>query len=648
MSSPLTALEAIDWTGVADCYGPVDELPAMLRATLSADKDERREALMDARNQVNHQGDVCEASVLIVPFLARAALAAPYDREGFLYWLAWSCGREDEAALDRTGLIGQVRSATALALPELATLIRDPEPEIRRAALMLIAAFPHEMTAQLVDLTALQDPDPLVRADLLTVVAFLQPHWARLQDWLTERLGDEDTRVRFQAARVLMRQHGIPYPVHLVDALADAIAEIGSSLDPSEAIDSFCGAPSHSWPTSQATGLVRVRLADPLVQDPSAAAHAARRIRHSASPHAGYALTLAKQIDEEWRDQECEAADIALDALPTVTSAKTQYTTLRWIARLLSDIEQSVEDLFAPLERWSARPEPAIAAAAWTVAARIGKQHTLSYLNTTSALPRMPVDILRELCEIYGSDADCLIQELRRRIEAIPRSQAPRDAGTLIGAVRDLDARAYEFVPLLCGLIESGQGLYALLETLGSFGPAAEGAADLIETVARTHERQHFRIRAARAHRAITGQATLARLVTNQIAEAGTLENFSDVELGLLGPDAAASAQLLEQQLAKGKSSQATLALWRITRDRERFTPLLARAALSDHGALSAVQGLAELGACPTECRQALVQYASAPQRILHTTLHHPAQLDDYLLRRLAKECLAADPSKRT
>jgi hypothetical protein len=638
MNGPLAVLETIDWSGVTDCYGPVDELPTLLRATLSADEDERCEAFMGARNQVNHQGDVCEASVHIVPFLAQAALSATNDRDGFVDWLAWSCGRTEAAWEDRTGLVDRVRAAALVALPDLAMLIADPDPAVRRASVVLIAAFPHEVTAPLVE------PDPLVRADLLTVIAYLRPRWAGLPGFLATALSDEDHRVRYQAARVLMRISGTPYPSHLVEALADVIADLGRPDGELDAIEQFCGVEGHFWPISQATGVVRVRTADPLVQDPTAATHAARRILRPASAHPGYTLTLARQIDREWRGRENDTAPLALEALPAITQPKKQYETVRWIARQLAELRAPGGGLLALLEPWSAHPDPVLAAAAWAAAAHLDQRYAMDRIRRITGLSQMPLEVLCELCTIYGSEADVLIPELQRRIQALPRVEAPRDATALLGAVQALSSRAVEFLPQLHAMLARGQGLYALVETLGALGDEADETADLVAAVARNHERQQFRLRAALAHRTITGEHTLARQVADQIAKSGSLDHSSAKPLGLLGPDAQACTVLLEEQLAQhsGLPSEIQLALWRITRNRDQCQPLLARSAKSPSSAIPALQGLLEIGECPDDCHDAIAQYASSQQRILHNTRLRPPRHDDYLLQELAFELLAA------
>lgn len=355
MNGPLAALEAIDWTGVTDFYGPVDELPGLLRATLSQDDAERLEALKEAGNQLYHQSGVCEASVHVVPFLARAALSAPQDRWWFLSWIVDSCGPQQDAEQDDTGLVGRVKDAVLVELPALLGLLADPDPRLRRETLKLIAAFPYATTAGLVDITTLSDPDPSARADLITVVADLRQDWPGVIDYLDRALADEDVGVRYQAARLLMIFSGTPYPAHLLDTVADALAERGRFPNDSSSINRFCGVPGYTERSPRGVNGLR---ADPLVQDPDAAAYAARRILGSASPHADYAMLLAKEIEILWRGREREATALVLDALTAVSEPREQYLTLRCIVRMLAGTEDRDRDLLGRLEAWANDPSP--------------------------------------------------------------------------------------------------------------------------------------------------------------------------------------------------------------------------------------------------------------------------------------------------
>lgn len=643
MNGPLAALEAIDWTGVTDFYGPVDELPGLLRATLSQDDAERLEALKEAGNQLYHQSGVCEASVHVVPFLARAALSAPQDRWWFLSWIVDSCGPQQDAEQDDTGLVGRVKDAVLVELPALLGLLADPDPRLRRETLKLIAAFPYATTAGLVDITTLSDPDPSARADLITVVADLRQDWPGVIDYLDRALADEDVGVRYQAARLLMIFSGTPYPAHLLDTVADALAERGRFPNDSSSINRFCGVPGYTERSPRGVNGLR---ADPLVQDPDAAAYAARRILGSASPHADYAMLLAKEIEILWRGREREATALVLDALTAVSEPREQYLTLRCIVRMLAGTEDRDRDLLGRLEAWGERPEPDIASTAWAASAWIDRRSILDRLRSgADSLTRVPPETFRELCEVCGPDAECLIVELRRRLETMPLKADARYAEALLTSVLGLGDRAVEFLPLLFVMLERDQALYPLLETLAALGPAALDAAGQVEVIARTHRLPRLRLLAARTHRALTGEHTLARQVAADVAAAGKLDYRAIAEAGLLGPDALACTGLLEEEIARRRFDGAGLALWRITGDGGRFAPVFARLARHELSMISAIEGLIEIGTCPDECRDLVTGYAESPRRILDTTRHHSLRRDDYLLQSMARELLRGSPA---
>lgn len=639
INGPLAVLEAIDWSGATDCYGPVEELPSTLRATLSEDDAERREALEEACDRVYHQRGVCDAAVRIVPFLAQAALAAPADRWRFLDWLAESCGQQDREQQDRTGVVGRIRAATLLELPALLTLVADPDPRVRRETLKLIAAFPYEATAELIDITGLTDPDPRVRSDLLTVVADLRQDWPGVVDWLTRALDDEDAGVRYQAARLLMAFSGTPYPTHLVEIVGDWLAEHGRTSE-SANINIFCGVPGYTGPAPRDP---YGRFVDPLTQDPDATLYTARRILGSGSSHADYAMILAKEIEIVWRGREREATALAFDAFTTVTTPRDQYMTLRWILRMLSETPNPDHALLGLLEDWGNRPEPDIASTAWAASARIDPNHVLDRLRSVDTLANMPLETLRELCGIYGPDADCLVAESRRRLETMPLKPNPLYAEALLATVLSFGERAAEFLPLLSSMLEREQALYPLLEAIATFGPMAADNVERIKAIADAHALQHVRLRAARAHRALTGDHGLARRVAADVAGTGSLEHDSIAEVGLLGPDAMACTAILEEEVAKRRYDGPGRALWRITGDRDRFAPIFAQLTRSWLSMIPAVEDLLEIGTCPDECRDLVARYADSPRRIVTTTRRQPLRSDDYLLQRLARELLDAD-----
>jgi hypothetical protein len=78
---PLQGLDEIDWSAVKGAYGPATEVPAYLRALMSADPDHREFASRLLHQTVWHQGDVYSATPVAVPFLYNLLKAdGPYDK----------------------------------------------------------------------------------------------------------------------------------------------------------------------------------------------------------------------------------------------------------------------------------------------------------------------------------------------------------------------------------------------------------------------------------------------------------------------------------------------------------------------------------------------------------------------------------------
>lgn len=62
-------LDEVDWAKLEHAYGPATDVPQLLRALLSTNADERREACDNLHFRVWHQGTIYSASAAIIPFL---------------------------------------------------------------------------------------------------------------------------------------------------------------------------------------------------------------------------------------------------------------------------------------------------------------------------------------------------------------------------------------------------------------------------------------------------------------------------------------------------------------------------------------------------------------------------------------------------
>ncbi|MFO0940618.1 MAG: hypothetical protein U0930_07615 [Pirellulales bacterium] len=65
----LDDLDSTDWHLLRHAHGSAADVPALLRALLSADDDQRKEACIDLHERVWHQGTIYPASAAVLPFL---------------------------------------------------------------------------------------------------------------------------------------------------------------------------------------------------------------------------------------------------------------------------------------------------------------------------------------------------------------------------------------------------------------------------------------------------------------------------------------------------------------------------------------------------------------------------------------------------
>jgi len=655
VAGALAAIDVVDWAQVRHCYGAAGDLPGWLRATLSDDADERHEALMEARNLVSHQGGTCEASLHVVPFLVEAALHAPADRAAFVYWLAWSCDPQEDARRDRSGFLCQVRDAVAGRFGELAPLLDDGDPAVRRAMVMLAAACPRDAVEAVADLRVLDDPDEYVRADMLTALAYRFAGWPGLHERLRRSLSDASAVVRYQAGRVMMRRSGPPFAAEAVDAVAEVLARHGDPGGELDAIESLCHGPDPDPAQPSRTGLILMRGLDPLVQDPDMALRAAGWVVASGGPHAGYGAKLAGQVVGTWRDREAPAAVVLLGALHAAPEATQAVDLLQQVTVLARRIPAPGQELLSAAADWAASAQPAVAGAAIAALAGLGERTALARAAGAPGPASWPSWALAELADVFaGEAAPLVLPVIRERLARLARHRADRDeARPLFEAIQSLGDAASESVPELTSLLERRVLPAGAIGALRVLGAAALQAAPALASTAASPGPMFVRLRAAAAHCSVTGDEVLARQTAAALLDDGTLGTAVLASLNLLGPVAADCAPLVQAYLddtaadpgAAGRSTadrdQAAVTLWRITRDADRCIPLLAAAVRPSHlSGLDAIRALHEIGACPPACVPVLRQIAGSPTRLLLHTWRQPPRRDDDLLRDAARELL--------
>jgi hypothetical protein len=635
---PFDSLDETDWSLIDCALGPATDLPGYLRQLMSEDRDARNEAVEEVGCRIMSDGDVFEATAYVVPFLACAALHTGDYRAEYVDWMVSLCrpvppadGRWDDDRL-------RVHGAIAEQLPRLIEFVHDPDVRVRRAMMLFLVCCPAADVAAAIDLQAASDESPLVRADQLIALAFLQPHWPGLQEHLAAALSDPAPVVRYEAARILVGVAGTSAPERTIGVLADSIAEIGVPLAQFSQMNALIGPPEPA--REGEIGAVFARLGEPgncLVQFPDLAFQAADRIVAAQTEHSGFGVELAGQVVGVWRDREAQEAQVVAARLAAVPEVRGQHALLRRLARSAERIADPAPLLGTTALEWAQASAGLVSGAAIAVLARLGDPSALQRAEQASDqwMSWQPW-VLAELCEVAGERAAFLVPVVRKWLAAYAaRGDGRGDAKSVLKAVRHLGPAGYETVPDLVSLIERDLYISDVCRELRRMGAAGASASQSLEALA-GRGNQTVRIAAAAAHFAITGHDMLARQVVGITLTENKLDRWSIEPLGSLGPAAAESVPLLEGQLDHPSAFSrvdAALALWRITGDIDRSVPVLADEIGASPVVLEAVDALLEIGIRPDNCVEALHSLANSPYRQVDSARVDPPRRDDDLLR---------------
>ncbi|HLF89598.1 MAG TPA: HEAT repeat domain-containing protein [Anaerolineales bacterium] len=158
----LDKLDTIHWNELTHAFGDASDLPILIRALASDQRDEREEAFGVLYTNIWHHGVVFEASAFVVPFLVELVEHADNaDRGEILVLLAHlATGNslleihqqiEGPEALDSPELkvqlarerqwVLQTRQTTQRFIPTYVRLLEDPDPDVRAASAYLLACF---------------------------------------------------------------------------------------------------------------------------------------------------------------------------------------------------------------------------------------------------------------------------------------------------------------------------------------------------------------------------------------------------------------------------------------------------------------------------------------------------------------------------
>jgi hypothetical protein len=364
---------AAEWAGLTHAYGSAQDVPVLIRSLVSPDADVRSAALDELFGSIFHQGTVYAASAPAVPFLARALLTAPGQRELIGLLIAGMCRCYGEDWSHRSTFSGAVRAEVVSVLGELVPLLADPDPAVRRAMLRIVAVCPARRVRELCDLREFGDADERVRADALLALAWVENDWPGLRRRLEDGLRDGSPAIRQAASLTLLSLDGLPFLAGTAAVLADSVSAVGDLwAEPGD--ESWDRLPGTSLPDRHADGVTAGRDAPGVLTtlslDRDAALEAAARIVAAHTRHAEQGAYLASEVFDRWRDTDRTVAAVTARFLATATDIRYPGSNLGLLARCAARIEDPDPDLAEAVRPWADRDDDRVASAAVAALAR--------------------------------------------------------------------------------------------------------------------------------------------------------------------------------------------------------------------------------------------------------------------------------------
>jgi hypothetical protein len=648
--------DAVDWARLTHAYGSAEAVPLLISLLTSLDDEERSSALDELFASINHQGTVYPASAPAIPFLARAAIVAPGDRALIALLMAGMSRAYGEDWADPTTCSGAVRAQLTAVAAELAPLLADPDADVRRAMLRILAICPPDQVRTIADLRAFDDENEYVRADALMALARVERAWPSLQRRLEESLGDASPAVRQAAALTLLSAGGVPYPQETVAILADSIAAVGDVCAHfgDESWDRLPTVQPSGAPTAdQNLGAHALGVLDTLELDPDSALSAAARIVAARTEHAIQGAYLADTIQEHWRDRQTPVAAVLAQFLSTAPTITYPRAHLYRLARCATRIDTPDPALAAAVRPWAAHDDAAVATSALTALARLRDAECLDLADRALAQGIAHSSGVQTVCEVYRADAAVLLPRIRQKLaEALTASQSGRAAtelATLVRTLPHIGTKALVAVPDLLDLIKAGKAVRPTLETLTQFGPGAltatnrRGITRVIEAAFRAAESDFDRICAAAALASVVDADALAHRVADELAARPRWETYTVVHLARLGPAAGSCAARIEGDLQSAGAWTAVRAaqtLRHISGETQRSAEVLARHVSEAPVGQAAIAALLEMRHLPEQCVATLHHLAHAPQRLAHDGTQNGAEHADDVLKDQARALL--------
>ena len=592
----------------------------------------RSAALDKLFSSICHQGSVCPASAPAIPFLARALVCAPGQRAQIGLLMALMTRQYGEDWSDPSTFSGAVRAQVASILGELVALLADPDPEVRRAALRLVAVCPTHLVRALCDLREFEDADGRVRADALMALARVEHDWPGLRRRLEDVLLDGSPAVRQAASLTLLSLDGLPFPPDTAAVLADSVSAVGDLwAEPRD--ESWDRLPGTSLPDPDVegapAGLEALGVLTTLSLDRDGALEAAARIVAARTGHARQGAFLADEVLDRWRDTDRAVMAVIAELLVTAADVPYRGHHLRLLARCVSRIEDPDPAIAAAVRPWADHDDYQVASAAVCALAWLRDHRCLELAGRAITQRALLGPDLVTMCEAYGEQAAALLPRLRDQLSG-PLAEPLRDGlndpeSYLIRALPPLGPAALAAVPDLLSLLEAGRSVRPVLNALTRLGAAARTApggrdiAAAIKAAFTAAGPDHHRAAAAVSLRAVAGDDSLVPRLAADIAARPQWAKHTVPLLGQLGPAAVTCAPRVKDGLDSADAWTAVPAAhtyWNITGQADPSAGVLARHVSARPAGQAAIEALLEMSLMPTECEQTLRRLADASARL--------------------------------
>lgn len=136
----LQGIHEIDWWQLNDAYGSAKIVPALLRATLSHDEDERNFAFQLLHETVWHQGTIYEVTAYVVPFLQQMLLSSQTPDRASVAFLITSLA---EGYSQNSLWVSKTRAAIGKNLPLLYPFLEHEDELVRCSVAHTIGYYPN-------------------------------------------------------------------------------------------------------------------------------------------------------------------------------------------------------------------------------------------------------------------------------------------------------------------------------------------------------------------------------------------------------------------------------------------------------------------------------------------------------------------------